>query len=225
MKITVVLSKVRLFSILILSALLLTNCQKPPVPEFSYSPSVNPEAGDSIFFTNESIEALTYEWNFGNNSTSSDENPFTIYKESGEVEVTLTATNDAGSESISKAITINDPTVLAFFVYAEEDTSILSGCELWVYTNEADYNQFAEPQFFEISDDEGIAVFMNMEPQEYYVVAVKELENGVWLSGGKTNPIEQNKSIIYYIPCVFYPDTEKKAMHKKIAPDLKILDN
>ena len=39
---------------------IISSCTKTPVPAFSYSPVSNPEAGDTIKFTNASLDATSY---------------------------------------------------------------------------------------------------------------------------------------------------------------------
>jgi len=197
---------------LAIALLLLTNCKKPPEPDFSFSPADNPEAGDTIKFSNLTEEAQSYSWDFGNGSVSSDEHPFTFYETTGNKEVTLTATNEAGSASVSKTIMINDPTILGFFVYSDTLGTVLPGCEIWVYDNEYDYNQFNVPQFLETTDSEGIAVFMNLEPQIYYIIAYKEETNGAWIAGGNTQPLTQNEIVVYDVVCQFVENQTKKSL-------------
>ena len=209
---------IQLVVILIGTSLFLTNCKNPPIPAFTYEPQNNPEVGDTIKFTNLSTEAVSYSWDFGNGEISEEENPYTIYETTGAREVTLTATNEDGSESVSDTISVNEPTIMAFFVYRSSDTTILSDCEIWVFDNEADFENFNEPQFIDYTDDDGIAVFMNMEPQVYYVIAYKEAEGGIWLAGGRTASLEQNSTVAYEIICEFYPDEKKKSLLRNDSP-------
>lgn len=213
---------------------LLTNCQKPPTPEFSYTPVTNPEAGDSIKFTNESIEALTYEWDFGNGTSSTIEHPFVIYEDPGNVDVTLTATNEAGSISITKSLGINRPTILGFYVFEDDTTTQINNCEVWVYDNQSDFEAFNEPQFFKFTDSEGFAQFQNMEAQAYYVIVYKETDTGIWIAGGSTSSLTLNEENLFLIVSVFLPDEAKKSLkskldnhylHQEILPNLTSVIN
>lgn len=215
-----VIQKTRLYFILIASVLMLTNCKKPPEPSFTYIPADNPEAGDTIKFTNTTLEGESYEWDFGNGSVSTEENPYTFYETPGTREVTLTATNEDGSATITESLTINDPTLLGFFVY--DDTTLtteIPGCEVWLYDNESDFLNQREPQFFEIADNEGFVLFMNLEPQVYFAFAYKEETDGYWAAGGATQSLEQNTGQAYTIVCDFYADTtNKKVLESKLLP-------
>ncbi|MEX2371279.1 MAG: PKD domain-containing protein [Bacteroidales bacterium] len=198
--------------VIIIGTILLVSsgCKKPPVAEFSYSPSVNPEMGDSIKFLNESEEALTFEWEFGDGMVSSDEHPFAIYETTGSKVVNLTATNEAGSTVATKTLTINEPTILGFIVFESDTVTVLENCEIWVYDNQFDFEELNEPQFIENTDNEGIALFMNLEAQSYYVIAYKETDTGYWIAGGSTASLSLNQLNAYSIICEFVPDEVKK---------------
>ncbi|MFQ5445866.1 MAG: PKD domain-containing protein, partial [Saprospiraceae bacterium] len=58
-------------------------------------------------FTNASTNATSYEWDFGDGETSTEENPVHVYQSSGEFEVTLTASNECGFTSNSQTVMIN----------------------------------------------------------------------------------------------------------------------
>ena len=51
---------------------------------------------NTVDFTNESTGGITYEWDFGDGSSSTDMDPSHTYTEDGSYEVTLTLTNDWG---------------------------------------------------------------------------------------------------------------------------------
>lgn len=59
----------------------------------------------TVKFTDKSINGSTYLWNFGDNSTSTEQNPEHTYKSEGEFDVELTVTNECGESKIkTKAI-------------------------------------------------------------------------------------------------------------------------
>jgi len=61
----------------------------------------------TVTFTNASTNATSYEWDFGDGETSTEENPVHVYQSSGEFEVTLTASNECGFTSNSQTVMIN----------------------------------------------------------------------------------------------------------------------
>lgn len=74
----------------------------PPAANFTYS--VN---GSTVTFTNTTIgTATSYMWNFGDGNTSTLTNPVHVYANSGTYTVVLTATNECGTSTKSKDVTI-----------------------------------------------------------------------------------------------------------------------
>jgi PKD repeat protein len=90
------------------------------IPDPGFSFSVN---GDTATFTNTSSNALNYDWNFGDDSTSTAENPVHIYAASGNYDVTMSAINDCGTATITQTVTIDLPPTAGF----SADTT--AGCE------------------------------------------------------------------------------------------------
>ncbi len=82
------------------------------LPQASFT---NQVTGFDVNFTNNSQDATTYFWDFGDTNTSSDENPTHTYSENGAYEVTLTASSQCGDAVFSDSIfiTVNSITNLA----------------------------------------------------------------------------------------------------------------
>ncbi len=81
---------------------------------FTYAPENNIQAGDTVFFTNTSAEAVAFEWSFGDGETSSEAAPFHVYNEPGIYDVTLVATN--GGESNTAMQQVNVLADLAYII-------------------------------------------------------------------------------------------------------------
>lgn len=73
-----------------------------PIPSFEYFDDIL-----EVDFTNTTVEGTSYEWDFGDGNTSTEESPTHIYAAEGTYEVELTATNDCGTTTISQSITVN----------------------------------------------------------------------------------------------------------------------
>ncbi len=69
-----------------------------------------------VTFTNTSINAVAYVWNFGDATSSTLQNPVHTYLADGNYTVTLTATNTCGSVSYTKSVTIVTAPKAAFTV-------------------------------------------------------------------------------------------------------------
>ncbi|RLF50419.1 MAG: hypothetical protein DRN11_04695, partial [Thermoplasmata archaeon] len=74
----------------------------PPVAQISYSPS-GPKVGTKIFFKSNSYdedgEIVYYLWEFGDGTTSNEQNPSHTYTKPGEYKVKLTVIDNYGEES------------------------------------------------------------------------------------------------------------------------------
>ncbi|HEY0744942.1 MAG TPA: PKD domain-containing protein [Chryseosolibacter sp.] len=81
----------------------------PPQPDFSISPDfgVPPQ---EIAFTNLSLNATSYTWEFGDETVSTESSPTHVFTTMGDFEVQLTASNAAGcKKSISRVISMVAP--------------------------------------------------------------------------------------------------------------------
>ena len=77
-----------------------------PEASFTWSPPT-PTVGESTQFTDTSSgEPTSWSWNFGDGETSDQQNPSHIFEAEGSVDVSLTATNDAGSDTVSNQVTV-----------------------------------------------------------------------------------------------------------------------
>ena len=60
----------------------------------------------SAKFTNNTTNATGFHWEFGDGNTSSDSDPVHTYTEPGSYEVTMTATNECGSQSVTQTVVV-----------------------------------------------------------------------------------------------------------------------
>ncbi len=79
-------------------------------------------SGLDATFNNTSTDATTYSWDFGDGNTSTSANPTHTYANGGTYTVTLIATNDCGSETITSEVVFVDAPVIAF------SSNVTSGC-------------------------------------------------------------------------------------------------
>ncbi len=75
-----------------------SSCTKEPTAGFKMSKTVA-YINEEIQFTNESVDAYSYEWDFGDGNTSTEENPTHSYKVGGTYKVTLTAYSKNGKKT------------------------------------------------------------------------------------------------------------------------------
>jgi outer membrane protein assembly factor BamB len=72
-----------------------------PIPDFSFA-----EAAGTVTFTNNSKNADTYAWDFGDGTTSTEAAPKKTYTKNGTYTVKLTATGKGGAVSASKSVVV-----------------------------------------------------------------------------------------------------------------------
>ena len=76
-----------------------------PVADFSFT-GANVTAPATVQFANNSTNATSYSWDFGDGSTSTSANPSHNYTAGGVFSVTLIATGAGGSNSVTKNVTL-----------------------------------------------------------------------------------------------------------------------
>lgn len=89
----------------------------PPVASFGYSPSTEITISNtSVSFLNNSLNATSYNWDFGDGNTSTDENPNNTYpdEDAGVYTVELIAHNSGCSDTAYAVVTVVDE--LIFYV-------------------------------------------------------------------------------------------------------------
>ncbi|MBE3117299.1 MAG: PKD domain-containing protein, partial [Candidatus Atribacteria bacterium] len=77
-----------------------------PIASFTSSPT-SPLVGEAVQFADTSAETPTsWQWNFGDDGTSTSQNPSHLFTAAGSKMVTLTATNASGSNSTNRTVTV-----------------------------------------------------------------------------------------------------------------------
>lgn len=94
---------------------------------FEYSPD-EPLANQEISFTNISVNAVSYSWDFGDGTASTDRNPTHSYNTAGDFNVKLTVEGMPGTESpddTTMVISVAAPEVIAAFEVSNNQIQIL----------------------------------------------------------------------------------------------------
>lgn len=76
-----------------------------PTAAFTYT-NTNPVVNTPVQFTDKSVNAATWDWDFGDGGMSTDQNPTHTYTATGTYTATLTVTNACGSDSTSMVIDV-----------------------------------------------------------------------------------------------------------------------
>lgn len=87
-----------------LAALALAACggTDPPAADFSATPTSGETPLEVTFTDSSTNEPTGWTWDFGDGQTSTEQNPTHEYAEAGTYTVTLTASNDGGSDDVVK---------------------------------------------------------------------------------------------------------------------------
>ena len=105
----------------------LVNPRLRPVADFSAS-NVAPRVGQAVSFTDLSVNAVSWSWDFGDGFTSSLQNPTHAYSASGAYSVVLTVTSATGDTDTTLPLTINvDPAPPAIAISAATPTTAVLG--------------------------------------------------------------------------------------------------
>lgn len=101
---------------------LLTSCIKQPTASFSVS-KTSPKTGESIYFTNTSLDADSYEWDFGDGTSSTLANPSHTYYSSGSKLVSLTAYSKNRKKSASSTALVDVKAIGDVMFWTDESTT------------------------------------------------------------------------------------------------------
>ncbi|MCA0453051.1 MAG: PKD domain-containing protein [Chloroflexi bacterium] len=115
-----------------------------PVSAFLVTPSTG-TAPLNVQFTNQSTgESLTYSWDFGDGSTSTDANPTHTYATANTYTAKLTVTNSAGSNSSQQTVTVTTAPVAPVASFTANPTSGNAPLTVtFVSTSVGDFNTYA----------------------------------------------------------------------------------
>jgi PKD repeat protein len=109
-----------------------------PVAAFT-ADKTSAEVDEIITFTNQSDNAVSYSWSFGDGTTSTDLNPTHVYTEDGTFTVQLTSTGPGGAtNSTTSSITVEWPDPTASFTTEPDPPEVEPG-ETITFTNASEY--------------------------------------------------------------------------------------
>jgi len=123
--------------------------ERSPVTNFTSSVSTGC-APLTVQFTNKSVNATAYHWDFGNGESSREENPVHEFREPGRYVVTLTAENHGGMATVSRMMVEVLETPVADFQIEEG----LTGVDNHVVLNLVNYSSEASAFAWNIVDED-----------------------------------------------------------------------
>ncbi len=159
----------RIFFLSITLSVLLISCESIPEAQF-YTNTVKPEVGQEVFFTNDSHNAKSFDWDFGDGFRSNEENPVHIFSGTGSFEVILNITSKSGDEDkASLIIDVLIPTLLEIEVREYTDEYTVADASVYLYSSITDWDNQNNIIAEGFTDKDGIVVFSGLEPYGYYV--------------------------------------------------------
>ncbi len=159
----------RLIYLSIFISLILFSCESIPEAHF-FTDTVEPAVGQEVFFTNNSQNATSFEWDFGDGYVSNAENPTHIFTASGTFVVSLKAISKKGLED-NATITIDVviPTLLEIEVREYFDEYIVPDASVIIYGSITDWDAQTNKESEGFTDKYGKVVFSGLGPYVFYV--------------------------------------------------------
>ena len=102
------MKSIRITILMAIAAIIFGSCAKEPTSLFTVD-KTEIYVGDVVSFTNQSSDADTYQWDFGDGKTSSEVNPIHSYESAGTYTVTLIASTKKNSSSYNMTLTVKRP--------------------------------------------------------------------------------------------------------------------
>jgi len=187
-------------------------CERDPFADFFVSRDVV-EVGDIIYFTNNSMDADNFEWDFGDGILSFEYNPQHIYTTTGIYQITLTAFQ--GNRTYDRAsitIEVLFPTSLEVTVLEYYDEYPVSDASVILYETLDDWNDEYNPLVEGFTNQYGRVTFSNLNTRNYYLDVWEEYHNNwqlaeediAWIETDRLEANEMNYFIAYvdYVPPV-----------------------
>ncbi len=169
---------------------LMTSCEQSPTAGF-WASKVTVQAGEEVYFTNNSCCACRYEWDFGDGTWSDAVNPVHSWEQPGIYTVMLTAWSRHGhADRAMMDIQVLQPTALQIEVKEIDSESPVAGARVTLYRTLDDWNAERNPVIDGTTDEEGLIEFINLEARKYYVDVWEKEHNNYGLAQENIKYIE-----------------------------------
>lgn len=161
-----------------------------PAPDAQFTQIQSGALG--AIFTNTSTNANSYLWNFGDGTTSVEQNPTHQYAQTGQYSVQLIAFNDCSSDTTSQQLTIlgdgvseptSTPLVLSFpspaqeVLYLQSEGVKLNNCTYSLYNNIGQQVQYGN---LELTDGQGVAkIGLQNITSGYYLLKLSQFDKPI----------------------------------------------
>jgi len=205
----------KIIYIILAGALVTMSCCRQPYADFFTSRTVC-EVGDIIYFTNNSLDADYFEWDFGDGYISSEYNPQHMYGEDGLYTVALTAYSDGRVfDKAYLSINVLFPTTLDIEVLEYYDEYPVPDASVILFNSLDDWWDELYPLVEGFTNQNGFVTFSQLEMQRYYVDVWQEYHNNWILAEEDYRFIETDllipNEINYFLAWVDYVEPTLKS--------------
>lgn len=148
----------------------LFSCQRAPVASFVVS-DITVLEDEDVYFTNSSLDAAIFEWDFGDGAFASAPNVVHSYDQSGVYNVKLTVWSKNGNkrDEAYQTITVIKPAILEVEVLEYYDEYAVTGASVILYPTYQDWLDETNMIEEAFTDQDGFVVFTYLMPGRYYV--------------------------------------------------------
>ncbi len=212
----------RLAILLLFIPLLFTGCTKDPYADFTAS-QYTVDVGNVVYFTNRSMDAHSYEWDFGDGYSSHNFNVSHYWDAPGIYTVTLTAFGKDNRMDVYRSdITVQQPLADLEIVVKEYTTNyVVPNISVILYPTLDDWNAQTNAIGEEFTASDGSVVFTGLNAgQPYYVDVYSEYYDNYQLANEDVKWIETQvlvpgvlNSFFAYVD--YYPPSKKSAISRK----------
>jgi hypothetical protein len=149
--------------------LILFSCEMSPNAYFSASPG-DPVVGEEVWFTNESENVASFEWDFGDGFISNEANPVHRFNSTGTFTVILKVWSGSGlSDEASLSLNVKIPTLLEVEVLEYYDEYPVEGASVVLYPTLTDWENETHSVSEGFTDSDGKTVFAGLDNIVYYL--------------------------------------------------------
>lgn len=159
----------RILILVFIIPVFLLSCEKSPDASF-FTDVKEVVVGQEVLFHNDSQNAVSYDWDFGDGYISKEDSPYHTFNSTGSFEVVLTATGKNGDDDqTSIIIDVVVPTLLVVEVREWNDEYVVPDASVRLYESITDWDAERNIVLEGYTGEDGLAVFANLDPYVYYV--------------------------------------------------------
>ncbi|GEM_PF-575144 len=225
-------TKLILIGTFLLAAHVLDSCKDrdpyiDPVDACFAFPTKTFKVGEVINFTNCSQYAYSYNWSFGDGSSSNDKHVQHTYNQPGTYSVLMTAYGETNDAQDVQQVVVEASTDLDLLVMYFLTDDPVSNCDVTLYANETDWFNFQNPIINGKTNLSGSIIFTDLNPVIYFIDAYKAGNETLFYSnenlGNKTSEAlvaDQPNYYNVYVELLEDAGASKrqKAVIRKIVP-------